>query len=696
MTLKRAAWAVALIVATFAGWMLVRPGGPALTSDFEDLVQTFAALVAAVACAAAARRGAGMGRPAWALIAGACLAWGLSDLARATSLVAQGTELPYPSSTDAGFFAAVPLEVAGVVLFLAATTRVTSLGRAIADGATVSFCILLIAWAFAYPSSELSEGAALLSFAPPAGDITTGTLLTMAVLRTPRAWRAPYLTLLAGFAALLVSDIGFGLLNVLGDYVATLLNTGWVLGFLLIAVAALMPMPAAQSTHPEGAIPVWQMALTWSGLVGVMITGAAVSFLHLPADPALGYIGVALGVSLIAGQAVWYIDSNGLLRQTRDSEKSLRERTNLLQQIFNHAPLGIARANKDLVIIDANPAMQSLLRQPAAALIGSNTTAYLGALAEAGLREMLQPLIAGDTDTVEGEGEVVRADGTHVWTQWRSTAVRGAGGDVEYFLAMLLDADARHEAERTALANLEGLERLNRLKSEFVSMVSHEMRTALTGIQGFSEVMQSQPVTTDEVKEIAGDINSDAARLNRMITEMLDLDRLESGRTKLHLAPVDLNELVRQAVLRGAVLSSHHHVVSDLEPRLPPVIGDADRLFEVVMNLVSNAVKYSPGGQVVLSTCRTPGHVRVSVSDRGQGIAPEFADRLFSRYERYEGNARGVIGTGLGLAICRQVVEMHHGRIWVDSVPGDGSTFHFEIPVAPVEVVEKEDLPTAS
>ncbi len=694
MTLKKAAWAAAVVVATFAGWMVFRPGGPALTNDFEDLVQTFAALVAAASCAAAARRGAGMGRPAWALIAGACLAWGLSEVARAASLVTQGTELPYPSSTDAGYFVAVPLEVAGVVLFLAATTRVTSLGRAIADGATVSLCILLIAWAFAYPSSELSVSAALLSFAPPAGDVTAATLLTMAVLRTRRAWRGPYLMLLAGFGALLVSDIAFGLLNVLDDYVATLLNTGWVLGFLLIALAALMPVPAADSTHSEGAIPIWQIALTWSGLVGVMITGAAVSFLHLPADPALGYIGVALGVSVIAGQAVWYIDSNGLLRQTRDVEKSLRERTNLLQQIFNHAPLGIARANKDLVIIDANPAMQSLLRQPEAALIGSNTAAYLGASAEAGLREMLQPLIAGEKDAVEGEGAVVRADGTRVWTQWMATAVKGAGADVEYFLAMLVDADARHEAERAALANLEGLERLNRLKSEFVSMVSHEMRTALTGIQGFSEVMQSQSVTADEVKEIAGDINSDAVRLNRMITEMLDLDRLESGRTKLHVAPVDVNDLVRQAVLRGSVLSSHHQFVSDLAPHLPPVIGDADRLFDVVMNLVSNAVKYSPGGQIMVSTGRTPGHVRVSVSDHGQGIAPEFAERLFSRYERYEGNARGVIGTGLGLAICRQVVEMHHGRIWVDSVPGDGSTFHFEIPVAPFE--DDGDLPRAS
>ncbi|HYL08246.1 MAG TPA: HAMP domain-containing sensor histidine kinase [Candidatus Udaeobacter sp.] len=694
MTFKYAAWAAAFVVATFGGWMLFQPGGAAVTRDFEDLVQTFAALVAAASCAAAARRGVGMRRPAWTLIAGACLTWALSDLVRATSLVMRGAELPYPSTTDAGFFVAVPLEVAGVVLFLAATTRVTSLGRAIADGATVSFCVLFISWAFAYPSSKLSEGGALLSFAPPAGDITTGILLTMAVLRTPSSRRGPYLMLLAGFAALLLSDVAFGFLNVLGDYVVSLLNTGWVLGFLLIALAALMPTPAAQSADPEGAIPIWEMALTWSGLVGVMISGAAVSFLHLPGDPALGYIGAALGVSLIAGQAVWYFDSNGLLQQTRDAEKSLRARTNLLQQIFNHAPLAIVRANKDLVIIDANPAMQSLLRQPAAALIGTNTTAYLGAPAEAELREMLRPLFAGTTDTVDGESEVVRADGTRVWTQWRSTAVRGAGGDIEYFLAMLLDADARHEAEQAAMANLEGLERLNRLKSEFVSMVSHEMRTALTGIQGFSEVMQSQPVTADEVREIAGDINSDAARLNRMITEMLDLDRLESGRTKLHLAPVDVNDLIRQAVLRGSVLSAHHQFVSDLGRHLPPVMGDADRLLEVLMNLVSNAVKYSPGGQIVLSTCRTPGHVRVSVSDHGQGIAPEFADRLFSRYERYEGNARGVIGTGLGLAICRQVLELHRGRIWVDSVPGDGSTFHFEIPVAPFE--DDEDLPPAS
>src|SRR5690348_9179943 len=127
------------------------------------------------------------------------------------------------------------------------------------------------------------------------------------------------------------------------------------------------------------------------------------------------------------------------------------------------------------------------------------------------------------------------------------TAVRAAGGEVEYYLVIGEDETERHRLERLAAENLASLERLSKLKSEFMSMVSHEFRTALTGIQGYSELMTIDEVSPEEVKEFSTDINRDALRLNRMITEMLDLDRIESGRITLNLAPFDLNQILSEA-----------------------------------------------------------------------------------------------------------------------------------------------------
>src|SRR5207253_10296412 len=165
------------------------------------------------------------------------------------------------------------------------------------------------------------------------------------------------------------------------------------------------------------------------------------------------------------------------------------------------------------------------------------------------------PGLGPDIDTVELDSEAVRADGSTLWVHWSATPVRTSRGAIDYYLAMFEDITAAHEAESAAMANLASLERLNKLKSEFVTMVSHEFRTALTGIQGFSEVMRDDSITPDEVKEFAGDINTDAMRLSRMITEMLDLDRMEAGRMKLNLGPVDINMLLSDAAGRARVAS---------------------------------------------------------------------------------------------------------------------------------------------
>ncbi|MEK6226960.1 MAG: GAF domain-containing sensor histidine kinase [Chloroflexota bacterium] len=235
------------------------------------------------------------------------------------------------------------------------------------------------------------------------------------------------------------------------------------------------------------------------------------------------------------------------------------------------------------------------------------------------------------------------------------------------------------EQQRLAVAELE---QLNRAKSDFVSIVSHEFRTPLTGIQGFSEMMQSEDLTLEEMREYAGDINKDAHRLNRMITEMLDLDKMESGRMEIHHEPVDLNAIVTEAADHMRPNAPRHPLTLRLDPMVGEMSGDRDKLTQVMTNLLSNAVKYSPGGGEIVVSTRVEGNAaHVVVRDHGMGIPKAALETIFERYGRVESLAtRHIQGTGLGLPIVRQIVQLHGGSVWVESTVGEGSVFHVTLP----------------
>ena len=246
-------------------------------------------------------------------------------------------------------------------------------------------------------------------------------------------------------------------------------------------------------------------------------------------------------------------------------------------------------------------------------------------------------------------------------------------------LRVAITAAEAFERQRTAVVELE---RLNQAKSDFVSIVSHEFRTPLTGIQGFSEMMQSEDLTLDEMREYAGDINKDAHRLNRMITEMLDLDKMESGRMQLHREALDLNAIVSDVVDRVRPNAPEHPVSLRLDPLVGELNGDRDKLTQVMANLLSNAVKYSPkGGEIVVSTRAEGDSAHVVVRDHGMGIPKASLEAIFERYGRVESPAtRHIQGTGLGLPIVRQIVQLHGGTVWAESNVGEGSVFHITLP----------------
>ena len=233
-----------------------------------------------------------------------------------------------------------------------------------------------------------------------------------------------------------------------------------------------------------------------------------------------------------------------------------------------------------------------------------------------------------------------------------------------------------HEAETTAMANLAVLERLNRVKSEFFTRVSHQFRTALVGIQGFSEVIkESDQLDLADIKAFAADIYDDAARLDRAFGDLLELDSMETGRAVLKTSRVDIDHLVQEVADRMRSENLDHEIVTRLGAAGATVQCDRDRVAQALGNLISNAIKYSPrGSEVTVTTELGADEVRVSIKDRGRGLPQGFDDTLLV------GSADA--GTGLGLPIARQIVQMHGGRIWFDTPNGrTGTTFHFTLPL---------------
>jgi signal transduction histidine kinase len=214
-----------------------------------------------------------------------------------------------------------------------------------------------------------------------------------------------------------------------------------------------------------------------------------------------------------------------------------------------------------------------------------------------------------------------------------------------------------------------------------VSTVSHELHTPLTMIQGFSELLLTRALTPEKSHEALRQINTAATRLCRLIDDLLSVSRLESGRLTVRAAPVGLAEVVQEVV---GGFPTERDIEVDLEPGLPPLMADRDMMVQILTNLVSNALKYSPPDRAVsLRARRDDGTVEVSVEDLGIGMTEDESGRIFGKFYRVDRDeVREAGGTGLGLYITKQLVERQGGRITVRSEPGLGSTFLFGLPAA--------------
>jgi Na+/proline symporter/nitrogen-specific signal transduction histidine kinase len=232
----------------------------------------------------------------------------------------------------------------------------------------------------------------------------------------------------------------------------------------------------------------------------------------------------------------------------------------------------------------------------------------------------------------------------------------------------------------------ERLKELDRIKNEFISTVTHELRTPLTAVRSISEILHANPqLPAEQHRHMTGIIIKESERLTRLINQVLDFQRLETGKMAWQMQPVDLCEICREALtaVQPLIQEKHIELSLDLPHQAAVVQGDRDRLVQVVLNLLSNAVKFcsSSGGRIGFRLSVYPYHLQVEVSDNGAGIHPEDLKIIFEEFRQARTMSRGrPSGSGLGLAITRRIIEHHGGRIWAESEPGHGSTFAFTLP----------------
>jgi signal transduction histidine kinase len=234
---------------------------------------------------------------------------------------------------------------------------------------------------------------------------------------------------------------------------------------------------------------------------------------------------------------------------------------------------------------------------------------------------------------------------------------------------------------------------LERMTDELVSTVSHELRTPLASVRGFVELLLVRDYPREEQRKFLIIIDAEIKRLTRLINDFLDVQRIELGEAKYEMAEHDLCTLLRDCVAAAAGNAGNHGFQLELPEQPLRVRVDADRMHQVVTNLLSNAVKFSPhGGTIYVRACEHNERAAASVRDEGMGMTPDVVRNLFRKFYRADSRlTREIEGTGLGLALVREIITGHGGEISVESQPGVGSEFFFNLPLL---VPAKEKKPT--
>ena len=531
------------------------------------------------------------------------------------------------------------------------------------DAATVVLGGAVVVWYFVlHPTAAtpMDPRAVLVAFAFPIGDLVLLFGLTTLVLRRtaegpPTAFRFLVLAQFSGISADLIGSV---LLPATGTLNAMLPDS-------LYFVTAVLTI-ASGELYARDSLTGRDGGETATGLsryqLGSPLPYVAAGFVYLLLlTAAVRARGSALSDLVVAAAPVTVLLTARGLVSARQNARLLTERGERAGQARLVALLD---ATTDFVGVANDTGEMAYINPAGRRMIGLADTE---SVREMSLRDITATIPPKKDGVWEGESVVRTRDGQEVPVSQVIVAHTSPQGD---------------RSVATIMRDISGWKHLDRVKSEFVSTVSHELRTPLTAIRGSLGLLEGGGVTNLPPKalNLLRIARNNCDRLVRLLNDMLDLDKIEAGKLALRAVPLEPAEVVGAALdeLRPMADQRAIALVEDLSP-VSPVTGDRDRLIQVLTNLVSNAIKFSPAAATVTVSITAVEHgVRFAVHNPGPGIAPHDMPRLFGRFQQLDGSDRRRHGgTGLGLAIAKAIVEQHEGTIGVESDPGAGTTFWF-------------------
>lgn len=360
----------------------------------------------------------------------------------------------------------------------------------------------------------------------------------------------------------------------------------------------------------------------------------------------------------------------------------IMETSSQLSQVFASLPTGLAVLDTNGRVLRTNPAWALAWGLP-------EQTPYHPFYVPANLITVLDARLAQPHHLTDFYASGQRSPGE---VQMTSLQLTNPFQELQILSVPTRDSQEQMTGRLWVVSDVTRDREINRLKNEFVSIVSHELRTPLTSILGYTELLLARKFAPDEQKQFVQTVYDQATHLSHLVEDLLSLSRLDSGNMKLNRWMVSLHQVIAELTNQLGQLERHRLLIRT-DDLLPPVYVDRDKVKQILYNLLTNAIKYSPqGGEVelivqlghTLPADHPPGRwVVVSIRDQGIGIAPEDVSRIWERFYRVDNtNTRRIGGTGLGLSIARALVELHGGRIWVESILDEGSIFSFTLPIA--------------
>ena len=392
------------------------------------------------------------------------------------------------------------------------------------------------------------------------------------------------------------------------------------------------------------------------------------------------------------GEVIQIIESSRDITKAKLTEKTLRETSDYLNKLIDYTNAPFIVWNPNLMITRVNRAFEQLTGYTSNELIDKKLNILFP-------DSSMQKILNEVNRTLNGEHwelveiPILRKDGTIRLILWNSANLYDEDDKtVLAIIAQGIDITERKEAEESLKKYTEELTKINeelksldKMKDEFLSNVSHELKTPLVSIEGFSEVIKNETlgVLNEGQKKAIDTVLRNANRLERLIDSVLYLSISRSGKMKYIFKPVQIADVIDHSVLDMLPQAKNHGLVikKEVTDNLPLIQADVDRLMQVMINLIGNAIKFTLSGEIKVSAYEDKNDLHIAVSDSGIGMSQELIGNLFKRF--YQGDAstkRKYGGTGLGLYISKLIVEAHNGKIWAESEKGVGTTIHVTLP----------------